>query len=80
MLVEENIAGKLAVVGLSADDYRSVIRRVAGLGLASGSIYDALHMHCAKEIGADQVLTYNVRHFERFRQPGIVVTTPQAAP
>ena len=25
-------------------------------------------------------LTYNVRHFERFQLPGVVVTTPQAAP
>ena len=56
--------------------WRSVLRRVADLGLASGSIYDALHMYCALKVGADQVLTYNVRHFERFQLPGVVVTTP----
>ena len=76
MLVEEDVAEKLAVVELAADDYRSVLRRVADLGLASGSIYDALHMYCARKVGADQVLTYNVRHFERFQLPGVVVTTP----
>ena len=76
MLVEEDVAQKLAVVELAADDYRSVLRRVADLGLSSGSIYDALHMYCARKVGADQVLTYNVRHFERFQLPGVVVTTP----
>ena len=76
MLVEEDVAEKLAVVELAADDYRSVLRRGADLGLSSGSIYDALHMYCARKVGADQVLTYNVRHFERFQLPGVVVTTP----
>lgn len=76
MLVEEDVAEKLAVVALAADDYRSVLRSVADLGLASGSIYDALHMYCARKVGADQVLTYNVRHFERFQLPGVMVTTP----
>ena len=76
MLVEEDMAKKLAVVELATDDYRSVLRRVADLGLASGSIYDALHMYCARKVGADQVLTYNVRHFARFQLPGVVVTTP----
>ena len=76
MLVEEDVAEKLSVVELAADDYRNVLLSVADLGLASGSIYDALHVYCARKVEADQVLTYNVRHFERFQVPGVVVTTP----
>ena len=76
MLVEENIVGKLAVIELSADDYQSVLRRAAKPGLASGTIYDALHMHCARKAAADQILTCNVSHFERFQLPGIAVTVP----
>ena len=75
-LVEEDIVGKLVITELAADDYQSVLRWVADLGLASGSIYDALHMHYAQKVGADQVLTYNVWHFERFQLPGIAVTAP----
>ena len=71
-----NIVGKLAVIELSADDYQSVLRLAAKPGLASGTIYDALHMHCARKAAADQILTYNVSHFERFQLPGIAVTVP----
>ena len=75
-LVDESIAGRLAVVDLTVDDYRSVLRQVAQLGLASGAIYDALHARCAAKIGVDQILTYNVTDFERFQLPDIVVTAP----
>jgi len=57
-------------------DYRNVLRRVADLGLTSGAIYDALHMDCARQVAADQVLTYNVSHFDRFQVPGIAVREP----
>ena len=76
MLVEENVVGKLSVVDLSVDDYRNVLRRVANLGLTSGAIYDALHMDCARQVAADQILTYNVTHFDRFQVPGIAVREP----
>ena len=76
MLVEENIVGRLSVVDLSVDDYRNVLRRVANLGLTSGAIYDALHVDCARQVHADQILTYNVSHFDRFQVPGIAVREP----
>ena len=76
MLVEENIVGKLSVIEMSADDYRDVLRLVASLGLASGAIYDALHARCAQKAAVDQILTYNVTHFARFRLAGIAVVTP----
>ena len=76
LLVEEDIVGTLVVIELSSDDYQSVLQRVANLGLASGSIYDALHMQCAQKAGADQILTYNLSHFERFPLSGITVAVP----
>lgn len=76
MLVEENIIGKLSVIAMSAEDYQSVLRLVADLGLASGAIYDALHMHSARKAEVDQLLTYNVSHFHRFQLPGIAVLAP----
>ena len=33
--------------------------------------YDVLHMDCAHRLAADQILTYNVSHFDRFQVPGI---------
>ena len=76
MLVEDNILEKLSVMDVSVDDYRNVLRRVANLGLTSGAIYDALHMDCARRLAADQILTYNVSHFDRFQVPGIAIREP----
>ena len=64
------------MIELTNDDYQSVLRQVANLGLASGSIYDALHVQSAWKAGADQILTYNVSHFERLRLPAITVAAP----
>ena len=75
-LVEESIAGRLETVQLTAADYRQVLRTVAGLGLASGAIYDALHARCAQKVRAQRVLTYNVKDFERFGLAEVLITTP----
>ena len=75
-LVNESIAGRLVVVELTTDDYRSVLHQVAQLGLASGAVYDALHARCAAKMNVDQILTYNVADFERFQLEDIVVAAP----
>ena len=75
-LLEETVLARLAVVPLGSADYRAVLRQVADQGLGSGAIYDALHAHCARKEGVDQILTYNVADFERFELEDIVVTAP----
>ena len=75
-LVDQSIAGRLAVVDLTIDDYRSVLRLVAQRGLANGAVYDALHARCAAKMSVDQILTYNVGDFERLQLEDIRVTAP----
>ena len=75
-LVEETVAGRLAVSALAADDYRIVLREVAAFGLGSGAVYDALHARCARNERVDQILTYNLSDFERFDLPGITIAAP----
>ena len=75
-LIEDTILGRLAVVPLALDDYRSVLQQISVLGLGSGAVYDALHAQCARKERVDQVLTYNLSDFERFELEGIVVTSP----
>ena len=67
---------EISVVPLDADDYLAVIHDVAALGLKRGIIYDALHVHCAKKQGADQILTYNLKHFKLLQLDGITLATP----
>lgn len=75
-LLEETVLARLAVVPLGSADYRAVLRQVADQGLGSGAIYDALHAHCARKEGVDQILTYNLHDFERFDLEGILVAAP----
>ena len=63
-LVEESIRGRLSTIEVMVDDYLEVLRQVARLGLASGAVYDALHVRCGRKAAVDRILTYNVTHFE----------------
>ena len=76
VLVEETLIGRLTVVPLALNDYQSVLRQVAALGLSSGAIYDALHAHCALKEGVDQILTYNFSDFTRFPLQGVTLALP----
>ena len=75
-LVEESICGRLSTVEVMVDDYLEVLRQVARLGLASGAVYDGLHVRCGRKAAVDRILTYDVTHFERFDLAGIDVMAP----
>ena len=75
-LIEHAVVGRLKVLPITPADYRTVLREVAALGIRSGAVYDALHAHCARKAGVDQVLTYNLADFERFDLEGIAVAAP----
>ena len=75
-LVEESLLGRLTAVPLTRDDYLDAVRRVSHGGLASGVIYDALHVRCAERIPVDRILTCNLADFERLRPAGIAVMAP----
>jgi len=64
-LVEENIASRAEIVALAAADYRALLRRWAGLGVAGGAVYDGLIARAAESAKADRLLTLNVDHFRR---------------
>lgn len=76
ILIEEAVLARLATLAIMPDDYRDVLREVAAAGLRSGAIYDALHAHCARTDGVDQILTYNLSDFARFDLGGIAVEAP----
>lgn len=76
LLIEETVIGRLAIVSLAENDYFAVIDEVASRGLASGAVYDALHVYCARKERADQILTYNLADFERLELNGIAISAP----
>jgi predicted nucleic acid-binding protein len=64
------------IVELGAADYNAVIARVSNLNIVGGAIFDALIAQAALKAGADQLLTFNAKHFSRLGEDvaGIVVT------
>jgi predicted nucleic acid-binding protein len=75
-LIEANFSARLRVVDLAARDYEDALRRVSGLGLASGVIYDALHLIAAERIGCERLYTYNLAHFNRLQSISVQIAPP----
>ncbi len=63
-LIEENLH-RFPSVALSTTDYRSVLKRLAKLGLSGGAVYDALIAQAALKARADGLVTLNPTHFQR---------------
>jgi predicted nucleic acid-binding protein len=64
VLAVETFLKRLTPITLSADEYIATLERTAKLGHTGGMIYDALHMASARKIGAEQIYTWNIRHFQ----------------
>lgn len=77
-MIETNIVERMKIVTLTAKEAMRVIRDCNQLGVRGGGIYDCLHIAAARKVGAQQVLTLNMRHFatfapdlaSRIREPG----------
>lgn len=64
-LLDESVLSVAEVVVLDGDDYRAALARISALGLASGAVYDALHVRAAEKARADELVTFNGRDFRR---------------
>lgn len=69
ILLEENIETSATVVSLTSEEYVSVIKEAAHLGLSGGIVYDALILKTAQKAKVKHLLTFNIRDFHRL-SPG----------
>jgi predicted nucleic acid-binding protein len=74
-LIDANFAGDGQIVALRAPAYRRLLRRLAKEGVAGGRTYDAVMGECARQSGADALLTFNRRHFDP-APDGVAVVEP----
>ncbi len=65
MLALETFLRRIVPVALTSNEYIETLRTCATLGLTGGTIYDALHIACARKSGAEWIYTWNLRHFRR---------------
>ena len=58
------ISRMITPVALTADEYAAGLQRASLHQVPRGQIYDFLLLACAKKSGAEQILTWNLRHFQ----------------
>ena len=63
-LILDHFRTTLDCITLTANEVFQTIRHTAALKLSGGIIYDALLLACARKIQAEQIYTWNVRHFQ----------------
>jgi len=64
MLFVEEARRRLTIISLDDEEYLETIRAASELGLASGRVYDALLLRCAAKSKAQNIYTWNVKHFQ----------------
>jgi len=63
-------------VALTPAEYWKLLDVESARGIGGGRIYDAIVAHCARKAKADEILTWNVDHFETFAGDGLIVSRP----
>ncbi len=62
----ETVADRFQPISPDGQTYPDAIRLAAPNGISGGTIYDCLIARCAIQCGAEQIFTWNLRHFEQF--------------
>jgi predicted nucleic acid-binding protein len=60
-----NIREHLTIVALDPKEYCKAVEAASTLGVTGGGLYDAILLHCALKAKAQNIYTWNVRHFKR---------------
>lgn len=63
-LFVEEMRTRLTFVSLSENEFVETVQRAAERGLTSGKIYDALLLRCASKCNAQNIYTWNLKHFQ----------------
>lgn len=71
--------GASATVATSAAESWRLVRQHARAGVGGGRVYDGQIAACAKKAGADEILTWNVRHFANATGPRAVMPVTEGS-
>ena len=75
-IIQQSILAHFALIPLSADHYRDAMQLTAAQNLASGAIYDALHLVGARSAGCATLFTLNLRHFRSLAPDDPIIASP----
>ncbi len=63
MLFIGSVRERLSLIALTGDEYADTLDSSAALGVVGGTIYDAILASCALKANAEEIYTWNVRHY-----------------
>ncbi len=75
-IIQQSILAYFTLIPLNADHYREAIELTVKLNLASGAIYDALHLLGARSTGCVTLYTLNLRHFRSLAPGDSIIASP----
>jgi predicted nucleic acid-binding protein len=75
-IIGQSILGYFVLIPLGADHYRDAIQLTVSRNLASGAIYDALHLVGALSAGCTTLYTLNLRHFRALAPGDSMIASP----
>jgi predicted nucleic acid-binding protein len=71
--IEENVLKYFKTISFSGNDYASLLRESAGIGIQGGTIYDAILLKSAAKAGVNRIYTLNLKHFQAIASPEIAM-------
>lgn len=75
-LIRHGILACFTVIPLNTDHYRDAMKLTVKQNLASGAIYDALHLIGARSAGCTTLFTLNLRHFRSLAPDDSIIASP----
>ena len=75
-IIRQSILGCFTLIPLNADHYRDAMELTVKQNLASGAIYDALHLIGARAAGCSTLFTLNLRHFRSLAPGDSIIASP----
>lgn len=74
-LIRKSVLSHFTIIPLGPQEYQDAMTLTVARNLASGAIYDALHLVGARSAGCTALFTLNLRHFQALA-PGDALVLP----
>lgn len=75
-LLDSSILPHFTIIALSGKSYKQAITLTAAQNLASGAIYDVLHIVGARAAQCERLLTLNLKHFKALAPGDAMIVVP----
>jgi len=75
-LVRKSVLNHFTLIPLGPKEYQDAMDLTVSKNLASGAIYDALHLVGARSAGCTALYTFNLRHFQSLAPADPLIMSP----